>query len=636
MPKVEDEKLIRMVNVTRKLLSCDLDNQLKVVPQLAAIFSTAEVPVSLMSIIVTGLSQRSVYERIPNSVYDSIQSVLPPDELLNLQDSVYESCLVETPEDSSADQQANTEKQTLPLTLLRVPTDPQCHIFHYLNINDLRRVQEVCRALCIAARNPWAVYSLQINPNFMCDMNRFSREWLSRPKVLSIIREYQMIDRNRPESTQSIIGNVKWSESITEFQLNVCLWDTGIDMRNLVANLVPFCKLEKCNISSSSILIRNGQIASHHTLKELTLEYIMLTEDVIDEIRKFQNLEKLSLKHIRPNPDCLQHSDPISLPKLKLFDYGINNGGFREFQMFLIGSNPETVFNIRPNGMNSIFNQQMGDTAFITKHPIHREYPIKEFNVFANSPLFFETMTLWLNSAPYSASKLFDQINVHLKIYDIWRKLGNYLNPFVPSIATVFPYANRSKLVLDCDTTSWSKADCDMDEVVNAIMNAPYGAFTDVSLNIRFELLWDTAWDENVFYIEHLLESMDDDECAERDNTIVWNVLNEGINDLEQWFKPWLLFNEKRMKEIGLEKLSICYVCGLEPNYDSLIDFLQDNEMEEVWDGEMQSKADRCDRAFKNVIGECMKERESCWNKIGHKGVHFVGEDWGYSLTLGM
>ena len=165
MASFKEEKLTPLIHVIRKLESCDADQRVKVLLRLPHIFQSHGKLELFQNIMVRGLCEGNVYDNIPTSLYEEMQSILPKDKDLDLKDSVYESRLVETPEDSDEDHKAKKEKKKkkLPLSLLRIPTDLQCHLFHHLNITDLSRMQRVCRALCIAARNPLSLYLLHVD-----------------------------------------------------------------------------------------------------------------------------------------------------------------------------------------------------------------------------------------------------------------------------------------------------------------------------------------------------------------------------------------------------------------------------------------------------------------------------------------
>lgn len=101
------------------------------------------------------MSRKYLSQRF-SQLLDDIQAILPSEIQLDLKDPVYESRLVET-------ESNNNQRDRLPLSLLRIPSDLQFNIFHFLNHKDLIISQRICHALCIAARNPLSHHSLEIN-----------------------------------------------------------------------------------------------------------------------------------------------------------------------------------------------------------------------------------------------------------------------------------------------------------------------------------------------------------------------------------------------------------------------------------------------------------------------------------------
>ena len=285
MAQFDDEKLIPIIRLTRKLTLCNSNQKVFVLRHLVKIFECHEASVLLMDVIVGGLFQGNFYQRIPTAVYDEIQSILPSDKQLDLKDSVNASQLVEEQDQKDQNAPSVKKKQKLPLTLLRVPTDLQCQIFHFLHFKDLTTVQEVCRALCIEARNPSAIYRLDISP--LSSRIGSQKEWLSRPKVLSIDGLFPVNDIYIPQSQQSVTGHGVWGKHVVELYVrNYHENDIYKDETpSLMHDLGQFHKLEKCKICRLSV-VPDGLIASYDTLKELTLEGLTLTEDTIFRIQK--------------------------------------------------------------------------------------------------------------------------------------------------------------------------------------------------------------------------------------------------------------------------------------------------------------------------------------------------------------
>ena len=590
--KFKEETLIPLLGVTRKLSSCNLHHQLKLLPHLARIFQSDEAPFSLMDIIVTGLCQSDVSDEIPVALYDEINSILPSDKELNLKDSVFESRLVEE-QDQNEDGQAIKKMKKLPLTLLRIPADLQCHIFHYLHLNELANVQKLCRAMCIAARNPSAIYSVKFNPQ-LAKTVQFQNEFFSRPKKLMIrpsVVDVRLL-------ANPIIGNEKWGDHVID--LEITKYDRSEDM--------VFLKLQKCKISLSPTILLNGSISSYHSLKELTLEQIMLTEDMINEIQKLQNLEKLSLIHPSSNPDRLQHSDPISLPKLKLLSYAIPAYGFREFQRFLICSKPETVIEIDAEAfyIDSVPHKGI---RIPNMSPIHR------CNVVCNndsSYMFAEAMREWLHVAPSSTFKLFNEINVTIRQESAIFRIDSEC---ISSLIAIFQHANRSKLDIMCSPDKVT--DCDVESVVNAIPNAPFGTFTEIKMKMEFNLF------------QYLVESLEDEWNSEKYPKIIRRIVMESVDDAQKWMEPWLLFNEQRIKAIGLQKLNIEFQCNLKPDYAVIMDDVE-------WLEVLRTKAVRFEPIINGTIDIILKEVVARWGNNGRQCISVATGKTGYTVKLSL
>ena len=315
----------------------------------------------------------------------------------------------------------------------------------------------------------------------------------------------------------------------------------------------------------------NGSISSYHTLKELTLESLALTEDVIDQIRKFENLEKLQFRDLHRHPDQLVHSDPICLPNLRSISYELKEHGFREFQRFLIGSNRQTVFNVE----TSHFYVESGAVPDVGFIPISKRPAIKQLNVtveyYRGSWSFFDVMSKWLQSARVPNFKPFERINVNFNINTEYVRLNMRLPPLI----SLCQYSNKSKLEIQCwpmlrgpmlrpGIPIYSMLHHDMDEAVNKMLNAPFGTFTEIKMEMTFYLLSLCKRDDSKLYVKYLLNQLNGEENDEKHQDIVKKVVNQSIDDAEKWIKPCLLFNGERMKQIGLEKVDITSVCDLE------------------------------------------------------------------------
>ena len=172
------EKLIPQIRLLRKFKACSLPQLSSMLGRLPQLFKGHGAISVLEEVIGYGICQRLVPRPQFDGLFEEILGMLPEKEL-NITDSVYESRLVDEQED---DEPTNEEsKQKLPLTLLRIPSDLQSHLFNFLTVSGLAKVQGVCRSLCIAARRPSSLYSLKFNhPN----SNFGGHDCYSKPKAL--------------------------------------------------------------------------------------------------------------------------------------------------------------------------------------------------------------------------------------------------------------------------------------------------------------------------------------------------------------------------------------------------------------------------------------------------------------------
>ena len=449
--KFNEEKLIPLIRLTRKLSSCREHQQMKVLRHLMKAFRSDEISFSLMDVIVSGLCRGKINRQIPSALYEEIDFILPADEDLNLKDSVFESQLVQEQGDRDENGQTIKRKKKLPITLLRIPTDLQCQLFHYLHWKELMSVQKVCRALCVAARNPSAMYSLEFKPSSSRN-GKYQNECYSRPRKLIIVpcrrSSYYL-------SESALVGNEKWGNNVVD------LCSTNFDG----AFDVKFQKLENCSILWSPTVLLNGSISSYQTLRELTLDSIKLTEDVIDQIQKFKNLEKLYLWDPSRNPDANHYSNPISLPNLEWLSFKMNYRGFRVLQRILIGSTPETVV-IRSCGSHC------SDPAFNSNlNSITKTSAIQQMNVYVGDVHFLRAMGEWLCCAKSSNIKLFEQINVSGDLFNV---------EHVSTLIELLLHSNRSTLRV-VHYPSKLKFDGDND-IVTRILNALFGTLIEIDL----------------------------------------------------------------------------------------------------------------------------------------------------------
>ena len=556
------EKLIPLIRILRTLPACNSRQQRKVMKQIPNIFHSHGATSLLTESILKTLCHKQTKQRLPAALYEDIVSVLPSDDQLNLKDSVYESKLVATPE--NPDQNTNNKKskriqfetKSLPMTLLRIPSDLQFHLFHYLDYLDLVRTQQVCRSLCIAARNPLSLYSLTINPIFGGYIP-VSNECFSQPTVLTLDTHHRLVkDKNRPHhGLRAITGNTKWSHYVTELILTNFDFYPG---HSSVPNLPRFDQLEKITISNSEQFQLNVHvyIPSYDTLKELSIKRVKVTEQIIDQIRKFRNLEKFSTDNWKSTGELDWGFSPISIPKLKEFSFQLNRVRLHPvLNRILIGSHPEIV-NIDsgyvyhsdwtcPNVGNSLLE---GVVAVIQS--------IKQFNVVDENIIFLERVLTKLQKVKVARTKLFEKSL--LSIFSIDHIIDVNAN-LMPRIIDFFQFSRQSALELDLRQMDFPVVD--VDKMVADICDDPYRTFDEITVNMDINLWSFREKDgEGSNYITAVLDAIyrhRDEFEFNRGRAAVQSILMEFSDEAEKRMKFWLLFDKKRMKQIGLRKLNI-------------------------------------------------------------------------------
>ena len=572
------EKIIPLIHIKRKVLACNSRQQLAALKQLPEIFESQRLTSVLTDIIFSGICNRDFYDRISPELYHEIEAVLPEDNQLDLKDSIYESQMLELP--------ANRRKKRLPLTLLRIPSDLQCHLFLFLNIRDLMDVQRVCRSLCIMARNPCSLYALEIDAELSTN-HHFFNESYSRPKLLSICHSQSIRRKYR-----RVIGNAKWGESVS----NLCIDRVGAEID--LQNLGIFVNLEKCQIKWTRSILVNGQITSYHTLRELHIKGVRLTEDIIDEIRKFKNLEVLTLGcGAFCDSNLSEDSALVKLPRLREFSY--STGSARLFQKILIGSHPEVV-KLEHWQPQDIPDMNAAVEAIRAIKYLHLDLWNSVDVINSLSPLLLKAQRL--------DSPLFEECKLSVKIqcgvdYDV----SSALQP----ITTLMECGKTSKFHLISDRMVSSNVI--KYDIVDFIRSSAPNTFNEITMNLTVVLYPHCIWRE-----------LDGIDIGEGDHEMVRNVVMEDIDEVEKWMKWWLVFDEQTMKQIGLQKLDIKF------QYEAAFDF--DDEFPDLVG---EQKAGHFETIMRKMTDVWLQKRMDGWSDMDSRCVSMLSEDGlGYTVAL--
>ena len=603
MTDFKPESLIPLIGVTRKLTACDSQQQLLFLQQLPSVFDFHKSVSILRDIIISGLCNQNIYELIPDVLYDDLLSILPSDKQLNLRDTVYESRLVEAPVDLEQDQQSKYKKKKLPLTLLRIPTDVQCHLFHFLNAVELTKVQRVCRALCIVARNPSSLQSLYINLR-SAENHYFVKRCYSQPKALIISSWRHHNGRYAPKPPiQPLTGSTKWGEHVVDLKIQ----SEPSDRKNVILNLAPFVKLRKCLIGALPSILLNGTISSYDTLQELYLDHVPLTGDIIDHIHKFKNLKLLSLSSLKDTSlDAVQQrTKPICLQQLETLAMEVGNREFGEFQRTLIGSHPKTF---------KIASTSDPDPSDILAISIPEIPVIDHLNIIYDGSMSFSiALSQWFESTQSEGRKLFNETSLYIDLPNHLRgdETSSLLGRMTSSVLPIFRCSKTSRLRVNCQADELSE--CNIAELVDGISDAPNGVFTEIKIEIDCTPL-QCGKKHDEYCLERMANSLDDNECTESDHDVVKGLFMEYVDDVEQWMEPWLVFDETQMKRIGLRKLNVEVKCNM--RHDNLQPWAGGR-----WTDELEAKEIRYQKVLNEMSNQWVKERIEYWKQSERESI---------------
>ena len=458
-------------------------------------------------------------------------------------------------------------------------------------------IQPVCRSLCITARNPCSLYSLEIYSGLSTN-HHFLNECYSRPKLLYISHAQSLLRTNKVPAP--LVGNAKWSESIT----NLCI--DGVHSIHDIQNLGTFVNLEKCKIIWTRSILVNGQIRSYHTLKVLHIEGVRLEEDVADEIRKFKNLEVLTLwDSTYSNSNLSDDSALVTLPRLREFSYTSRTvSGL--FQKILIGSHPEVV-NLKDYVKIKVIPQ--------TDAAVEAIRAIKYLNMdLWNSVDVINSLSPLLQRAQQLGSKLFEECKLSVGIESgIDLDVSSKLQP----IATLMECGKNSTFHLICDpmvSSNIIKYD-----IADFIRYSVFNTFNDITMDLTVELYLEDVWSE--------LDSID---ISERDHEVVRNVVMKDIDGAEKWMKLWLVFDEQNMKQIGIQKLDIKFKYECSFYFDDLPELVGDWDYD---DAALRKKADHFEAIIRKMTDVWFQERVNGWRNIDSRCISKLNAD-GLSYTV--
>ena len=533
------DNLIPAINIIRKIKVCDSLQLSKVLQRLPALFEGHGLLSSLTSIVSMGVCQHLHRQPLSPALLLDILGILPADNELEIKDTVYESKLVDHDDDEQKDEKNSStdhKKEKIPMSLIRIPRDLQIHLFHFVELKDLQNVQKVCRALCIVARNPLSLRSLSVELDSI-GCPQFRANCYSKIKRLSVFRPTYV-------SPTRLIFNANWSRSVTK--LSLCSVQCAESHSNPNQSFY-FQNLEHCSLSNSISCF--SLVQSYEPLKDLDLFGCNLDDNLVDQLCKFQNLEKLSLSYIRCSDES---STPIKLDSLREL-YFAQYCSNRLVHRILIGSRPSTV-TIKIDKIPWTFDTALNSDVLAELRGIKNiNFMVVSFFTFVN--LLNQDLLPILAETQHKKCKLFEKccVDIHFG-----RKDDICDKDKLPLIVKLFQYAQSSKLNLSYISTPLQDTPFSRlirDHFVEVILDAPVGTFTEIALNLEFRpCVWvndQEFW--NLFY--HRDSAVD----LVGFRKYILNIFQEKDKCLE----PWLALDEDTMKRVGMKSIDIGYKCGL-------------------------------------------------------------------------
>ena len=363
-----------------------------------------------------------------------------------------------------------------------------------------------------------------------------------------------------------------------------------------------------CHEALTSILL-NGTISSYDTLEELYLGQMPLTDDIIDQIRKFKNLKLLSLSFLEDTSSnaaraAQQRTKPIPSQQLETLSVDIGQHKFGEIQKILIGFHPKTL-SIESTGT---VDPSDIDAISIPEIPVIDHLNIK-FDLAMSLTI---ALGQWLDSAQIEGRQLFNQTDIFISLpnYISDEEVRSVLSTMTASLIPIFRFSRKSKLKLQCFAHELSE--CNIGEVVEGILNAPFGTFTEIRIFINCTPL-DCGRKNGEFCLERMANSLGDEET---DHYVVGRVFMEYVEDAEEWMEPWLVFDEARMKQIGLRKLNVNIRCDM--GYGNLKEWIDE------YSDELDAKVVRCQNVLDEMSEQWVKDRIEHWQQSARKCINLT------------
>eukprot|EP01084_Bolivina_argentea_P319975 555066_1 len=145
------ETIMPLIKIYRKLSSCNQSQVKQLIQQFPQIFIKHNSLDVLTTILLTGICKH--HSQISSDLFKEIESLLPHEKSLKINDSITKSD-IQKDETDEKDDKNNIE----PLTLIKIPKDLKIYMCNFLQHPDLIPLQKTCRCLNISARDPNSLY----------------------------------------------------------------------------------------------------------------------------------------------------------------------------------------------------------------------------------------------------------------------------------------------------------------------------------------------------------------------------------------------------------------------------------------------------------------------------------------------
>lgn len=553
-----EEPLVSLVKTCQILNECSTSQLTAYMSALPNIFEKHNQRGLLLRIFREGL--RRCYKHLNEPLFQDMQAVLPSPQ--------------------HEDQPSEPTS-----TLLAMPKALQMFCFNFLSENDLYKAQRTCRNLFFAARDPNAMYHLE-----MPHASHIASVYRTKP-LFSRIRSLRITNMSR-YTVQTI--NAKWSSTLLSFSCS------GSECPKSFPALP---NLHKCSLQRALVKMLATPRVHCATLRVLDLADWRLDHPTLKALSECVSLETLSLRGMEMHPVAVADfisefsfsSKPMFLEKLTRFQVDVRLMTFGTFVNFMLANGARKTLEIKSNGNHRPEREHWGNdlSSVFSMHAPHG------VSALLNVDNLTVCRTLANDRSWTDAKALTSQLSTSLKKFNKSR-FGSKCKRFRSFSVTMTPesfdeskvhkqknlmrdmlsivsFSRHSSLRLNlCDNTQtaylkWFQDVCTLIETPNRKMFDEIdidcvggcGIIQGIAHLLRYECEWETEC-QSKYYAEEFMEQFD------------------------LLFSPWLSMDEEAMRKVGLRSLRISYRTLAE--YRTLND-LDDFDLDERLDEEQASEA---------------------------------------------